>query len=120
MDRAHHGGRPRLVKAPLASPRARDGARGRARRGRPVLAEPAAYPRALASGGRLAVAPVDRARSETRRSLGRVARDAFGTGPVREGGGAARLRQSGKPGVVWAVLSRHGAAPGVPRALDRP
>src|SRR5437016_4933715 len=119
VDRVHHGGRPRLVQGPLASPRARDGARGRARRGRPVLAEPAAYPHALAAGGRLAVAPVDRARSETRRSLGRVARGAFGTGPVREVVGPARLRKSGKPGVVSAAHSRHGAGTGVHRTRDR-
>src|SRR5437870_2343337 len=119
VDRVHHGGRPRLVQGPLASPRARDGPRGRARSARSVLAEPAANPDALASGGRLAVASVDRARSETLRSLGRVARGAFGTCPVREVGGAARLRRSGKPGVVSAAHSRHGAGAGVLGARDR-
>src|SRR6266850_2100678 len=98
-------------------PRARDGARGRAAgRGR-LLAEPADA-HALAPRGRLALARVDRARSETPRPLGRAARSPGGPCPVREVGGAPRLR-SGAPGVVSTSHARHGPGPAVREPGDR-
>src|SRR6266850_1813786 len=126
LDRVHPRGGPRLVRSArglsgtshrFPPPRARDGTRGRAAgRGR-LLAEPADA-HALAPRGRLAFARVDRARSETPRPLGRAARSAGGPCPVREVGGAPRLR-SGAPGVVSTSHARHGPDPAVREPGDR-